>query len=235
MLISKKKSGGKNIRSSRDKVLNQRYNVNEAVDFLKKNSYVKFDETVELIFKLGVNPKHSDQVVRGITNLPAGTGKNVRIAVICNEEQLQEAKEAGADLVGEEVIHAVKDNQINFDVCICTPDMMKLVGQIARILGPKGLMPNPKLGTVTKDITTAIKNAKSGQVEYRVDKSGIIHAGVGKLSFKLEDLMKNISTLTSAVIKAKPSATKGQYLQAMYITATMSPSIKLNLSSITES
>jgi large subunit ribosomal protein L1 len=180
--------------------------------------------------KLGVDPRHSDQMVRGVVSLPAGTGKNVRVAVICKDEKFDDAKAAGADLVGSnELIDEIKSGKINFDVCITTPDMMGLVGQVARILGPKGLMPNPKLGTVTVDITTAVKNAKSGQVEFRVEKAGIIHAGIGKLSFSNEDLVNNAKSFISAVVKAKPSGAKGVYLKGVYLSSTMGPSVKVDL------
>lgn len=183
--------------------------------------------------KLGVDPKHSDQMVRGVVALPAGTGKVSRFAVICKDEQIEEAKAAGADIAGStEIIDDIKAEKINFDVCIATPNMMPAIGAVARILGPKGLMPNPKLGTVTTDIVTAIKNAKSGQVEYRVEKAGIIHAGIGKLSFSKQDLLDNASTLISAVVKAKPSGANGNYLKAIYLSSTMSPSVKIDLASI---
>lgn len=224
----------KNIRSVRAKVDNNRqYNFAEAISVLKDVSFVKFNETLEVVMNLGVDPRHSDQMVRGVINLPAGTGKTVRVAVICKDERISEAKDAGADLAGSvELIDEIKSGKINFDVCIATPDMMAAIGQVARILGPKGLMPNPKLGTVTPDISTAVKNAKSGQVEFRVEKAGIIHVGAGKLSFSVEDLVSNVKTLVGAVVKAKPSGAKGAYVKSVYLSSTMGPSLKIDIASI---
>ncbi len=219
------------IKKSLDK--NKEYSLQEAVSLIKKNCIVKFDETLDVAINLGVDPRHSDQMVRGVVSLPAGTGKNVKVAVICKEEKVAEAKEAGADIVGSSVvIDDVKSGKINFDVCIATPDMMGMVGQVARVLGPKGLMPNPKLGTVTTDLLTAVKNAKSGQVEYRVEKAGIIHAGVGKISFSEADLLSNAKVFVDSIVKAKPSGVKGSYLKSMYLSSTMGPSLKINLSTI---
>ncbi|WP_342270789.1 50S ribosomal protein L1 [Rickettsia endosymbiont of Orchestes rusci] len=233
-IVTAKASGGKKIREARQKVDSSAlYNLTSGVEFLKSASYVKFNETLEIVMKLGVDPRHSDQMVRGVITLPAGTGKSVKVAVICKEERIEEAKKAGADMVGSvEIIEEIKAGKINFDVCIATPDMMSVIGSVARILGPKGLMPNPKLGTVTLDITTAVKNAKSGQVEYRAEKAGIIHAGVGKLSFPEQDLRKNLQALITAVIKAKPAGVKGNYLKAVYLSSTMGPSVKIDLASI---
>jgi len=209
------------------------YPLSEVVSIIKKNVFTKFDETLEIVIKLGVDPRHSDQMVRGMVSLPAGTGKDVRVAVICKDDKFADAKAAGADLVGSnDIIDAIKAGKIDFDVCICTPDMMGLIGQVARVLGPKGLMPNPKLGTVTTDITTAVKNAKSGQVEYRVEKAGIVHAGIGKVSFSDADLIKNAEALISSVIKAKPAGAKGAYLKGIYLCSTMGPSLKVDLSTI---
>nr|WP_253308423.1 50S ribosomal protein L1 [Rickettsia endosymbiont of Ceutorhynchus assimilis] len=233
-IVTAKASGGKKIREARQKVDSSAlYNLTSGVEFLKSASYVKFNETLEIVMKLGVDPRHSDQMVRGVITLPAGTGKSVKVAVICKEERIEEAKKAGADMVGSvEIIEEIKAGKINFDICIATPDMMSVIGSVARILGPKGLMPNPKLGTVTLDITTAVKNAKSGQVEYRAEKAGIIHAGVGKLSFPEQDLRKNLQALITAVIKAKPAGVKGNYLKAVYLSSTMGPSVKIDLASI---
>lgn len=170
----------------------KQYALQEAISLAKSSCFVKFDETLDIAINLGVDPRHSDQMVRGMVSLPAGTGKDVRVAVICKEDKVAEAKAAGADIAGSvEIIDNIKAGKIDFDICIATPDMMGVVGQVARVLGPKGLMPNPKLGTVTQDVATAVKNAKSGQVEYRVEKGGIIHAGIGKISFAAEDLLKN--------------------------------------------
>ena len=200
---------------------------------IKKSTFTKFDETLDVAVNLGVDPRHSDQMVRGMVSLPAGTGKDVKVAVICKDERIAEATAAGADLTGAEaIIEDIKAGKINFDICIATPDMMGIVGQVARVLGPKGLMPNPKLGTVTADIATAVKNAKGGQVEYRVEKAGIIHAGVGKLSFSEGDLLKNIQVFLSSVIKAKPAGSKGTYLKKVHLSSTMGPSLKVDLSTI---
>jgi large subunit ribosomal protein L1 len=212
---------------------NKEYSLDEAVSLVKSNSFVKFNETLDIAINLGVDPRHSDQMVRGVVSLPAGTGKDVRVAVICKDERISEATGAGADLVGSmSIIDDIKAGKINFDVCIATPDMMGLVGQIARILGPKGLMPNPKLGTVTTDVAKAVQNAKSGQIEYRVEKSGIIHAGIGKLSFPEADLCKNARSLVDSVMKSKPSGAKGTYLKKISISSTMGASVKVNVSTI---
>jgi large subunit ribosomal protein L1 len=224
----------KNLRAARSKIDHHKhYDLPSAITAIKDSAFVKFDPSLEIVMKLGVDPRHSDQMVRGITSLPAGTGKTVRVAVICKEEKESEAKAAGADLVGgTDLIDEIKAGKINFDVCITTPDMMVAIGQVARVLGPKGLMPNPKLGTVTQDITTAVKNAKGGQVEFRVEKAGIIHVGVGKLSFSADDLSSNVKTLVSAVLKAKPSGAKGAYVKGLYLSSTMGPSVKLDLASV---
>lgn len=212
---------------------NELYSVSKAISIIKENSFAKFDETLEIIMNLGVDPRHSDQMVRGIVSLPAGTGKNIKIAVFCKDEQSTEALSAGASLAGSSsIIDDIKSGKIDFDVCIATPDMMGLVGQIARILGPKGLMPNPKLGTVTTDIVTAVKKAKSGQVEYRVEKAGIIHGGIGKVSFSNENLYQNANAFIESVLKSKPSGIKGTYLKKVHISATMGPSIKVDVSTI---
>jgi large subunit ribosomal protein L1 len=225
-----KLSGGKNIRSAKAKITKEKvYAFDDAMDLIKQISYVKFDASVEFVLKLGIDVKRSDQVVRGIVSMPSGTGKSVRVAVMCKDERFDEAKAAGADLVGNtKLIDSIKAGNINFDVCIATPDMMGVMGQLARILGPKGLMPNPKLGTVTVNIGEAIRNSKAGQVEFRADKGGIIHAGVGKLSFANESLLKNVKALLDSVIKAKPLTSKGVYIQGAWLGSTMSPSLKLS-------
>ena len=214
---------------------NKEYSLEEAISLLKKNSFTKFDETLDVAINLGVDPRHSDQMVRGMVSLPAGTGKDVRVAVICKDDKVAEATAAGADLAGSVIIiDDIKAGKIDFDVCIATPDMMGMVGQIARVIGPKGLMPNPKLGTVTADIATAVKNAKSGQVEYRVEKAGIVHVGVGKISFSESDLQKNAQTLIDSVLKAKPSGVKGAYLKKIHVSSTMGPSLKVDISTISQ-
>jgi large subunit ribosomal protein L1 len=222
--------GGKNIRSAAAKISKEKvYSFDEAINLIKQVSYVKFDASVEFVLKLGIDVKRSDQVVRGIVSMPSGTGKSVRVAVMCKDERFDEAKAAGADLVGNtELIDSIKAGNINFDVCIATPDMMGAMGQLARILGPKGLMPNPKLGTVTTNIGEAIRNSKAGQVEFRADKGGIIHAGVGKISFANESLLENVRALLDSVVKAKPLASKGVYVQGAWLGSTMSPSLKLS-------
>jgi len=227
-------NSGKKIRAARQEIdPTILYTLENAIESLKKVSFAKFDETLEIVMKLGVDPKHSDQMVRGITTMPAGTGKISRVAVFCKDEKIKAALDAGANGAGSvEIIEDIKAGKINYDVYIATPDMMGLVGGVSRILGPRGLMPNPKLGTVTTDIVTAITNAKSGQVEFKVEKAGIIHAGVGKLSFSISDLLKNIESLISDVLKAKPSGSKGAYLKAIYLSSTMGPSMKIGLASI---
>jgi large subunit ribosomal protein L1 len=225
--------GKKLIAIKKDLDQNKEYSLEEAISLLKKNSFTKFDETLDVAINLGVDPRHSDQMVRGITSLPAGTGKDVRVAVICKDDKIAEATAAGADLAGSVIIiDNIKAGKIDFDVCVATPDVMGMVGQIARVLGPKGLMPNPKLGTVTADIATAVKNAKSGQVEYRVEKLGIVHVGVGKISFSESDLQKNAQTLIDSVLKAKPSGVKGAYLKKIHVSSTMGPSLKVDISTI---
>ncbi len=209
------------------------YSLQEAISLVKKSCFAKFDETLDIVINLGVDPRHSDQMVRGVVSLPAGTGKDVRVAVICKEDKVAGAKVAGADIAGSiEIIDNIKAGKIDFDICISTPDMMGVVGQVARVLGPKGLMPNPKLGTVTADIVTAVKNAKSGQVEYRVEKAGIVHAGIGKISFADADLLKNAIAFIESVAKAKPVGAKGTYLKRIYVSSTMGPSLRVDLSTV---
>jgi large subunit ribosomal protein L1 len=211
------------------------YALQEAISLAKSSCFVKFDETLDIAINLGVDPRHSDQMVRGMVSLPAGTGKDVIVAVICKEDKVAEAKAAGADIAGSvEIIDNIKAGKIDFDICIATPDMMGVVGQVARVLGPKGLMPNPKLGTVTQDVATAVKNAKSGQVEYRVEKGGIIHAGIGKISFAVEDLLKNAKVFIDSVVKAKPAGAKGIYLKRIHLSSTMGPSLKVDLSTLSQ-
>jgi large subunit ribosomal protein L1 len=229
-----KMNDGKKIRAAKKQIDPAiMYTLEDAIQALKGVSFTKFDETLEIAMKLGVDPKHSDQMVRGITTMPAGTGKISKVAVICKDEKMELAVNAGADRAGNaDIIEEIKDGKVEYDVYIATPDMMGAVGAVSRILGPRGLMPNPKLGTVTVDIATAVQNAKSGQVEFKVEKAGIIHAGLGKLSFSASDLLKNANTLISAVIKAKPSGAKGTYLKAIYLSSTMGPSVKVGLTSI---
>lgn len=232
--IIHKKITTKNLKDAyskfdKDKV----YAVSEALDLIKEISFAKFDQSLDVVFKLGVDPKHADQMVRGVVSMPSGTGKTVRVAVICKDEKVEDAISAGADLAGSDsVINDIKQGKINFDICIATPDMMGAIGQVARILGPKGLMPNPKLGTVTPDIKGAVEKSKAGQVEYRAEKAGIIHAGIGKLSFDKAALMDNFNAFTNAIVKAKPSGSKGAYIKGVYVSATMSPAIKVDLATL---
>ncbi|MCK5848187.1 MAG: 50S ribosomal protein L1 [Caldisericia bacterium] len=212
------------------------YNIDDALDLLPKLRTAKFVETVELHMSLGVDPKHSDQNIRGMVSLPAGTGKDVKVLVFTNGDKIEEAKEAGADIIGDdEVVKKIQNGWFGFDVCIATPDMMGTVGRLGRILGPRGLMPNPKLGTVTNDLQKAIKEMKSGKVEYRIDKFANIHVPVGKIDFSKEDLEKNIFALTNAIVKARPSSAKGQYIKSCFLTLTMSPSLRLNITNLTRS
>jgi len=202
----------------------------DAVAGAKSAAFAKFDESVELALKLGVNPKHADQMVRGTVVLPNGLGRSKRILVVAGGDKLKEAQDAGADLTGaEEMVERIQKGFLDFDVLITTPDMMKLVGRLGKVLGPKGLMPNPKTGTVTMDIAQAVKETKAGKVEFRVEKNGIIHAAVGKKSFDAEKLVENAQTLIAAVVKARPAAAKGRYIRSAYLSTTMGPSFKLNL------
>jgi len=207
---------------------NKNYALEEAIALAKTLTSAKFDETVELALKLNVDPRHADQMIRGSVVLPAGTGKKVRVAVIAKDVKADEAKAAGADVVGsDELVEEIQKGNINFDVLIATPNLMGLVGKVGRILGPKGLMPNPKTGTVTMDVAQAVNNAKSGQVNFRVDKQGNIHAGLGKASFSKEQLWDNISTFIKTINKHKPASAKGRYIKSAALSLTMSPSVKL--------
>ena len=207
---------------------NKEYALSEAIYTVKTLASAKFDETVEIALKLNVDPRHADQMVRGSVVLPAGTGKKVRVAVIAKDAKADEAKNAGADIVGsDELIEEIQKGNMNFDVLIATPNLMGLVGKVGRILGPKGLMPNPKTGTVTMDVAQAVNNAKSGQVNFRVDKQGNIHAGLGKVSFSKEQLNDNISTFIKAINKHKPATAKGRYIKNAALSLTMSPSLSL--------
>ena len=206
------------------------YDPAEAISLVKQTGKAKFDETVEISIRLGVDPRHADQQVRGTVVLPHGTGKKVRVLVFAKGEKAEEARAAGADYVGEaELADKIKnENWFDFDVAVATPDMMGVVGRIGRILGPKGLMPNPKSGTVTADVAKAIEEIKGGKVEYRVDKTAIAHVPIGKASFDEEKLVENLTTLMEAVVKAKPSSAKGTYLKSLYLSTTMGPSVRLN-------
>jgi large subunit ribosomal protein L1 len=200
------------------------------VDVLKQAAYAKFDETVEVTLNLGVDPKYADQMVRGTTVLPNGLGKSVRVCVVAQGEKMKEAEAAGADFVGaEDLVAKIQGGWTDFDAMVATPDMMKEVGKLGKILGPRGLMPNPKLGTVTFDLTKAVGELKAGKVEFRVDKTGIVHCPVGKKSFEAPKLVENITALVDAVVRAKPSAAKGKYIKSAYLCTTMSPSVRLDV------
>jgi len=226
--------GGKRIKKAREAVDSTRvYSLEEALTILKQNNITKFDETVEVVVKLGVDASKSDQLVRGVAQMPNGTGKKVRVAALVKDANVEKAKNAGADIVGlDDVIEDIKAEKINFDVCIATPDVMPKISVVAKILGTKGLMPNPKLGTVTMDIEKAIKQVKSGQVKFRNEKAGIVHAGVGKLSFTLDALVGNVAALVSAIIKEKPVTSKGTYIRGVFVTSTMSPALKVDFASV---
>jgi large subunit ribosomal protein L1 len=209
------------------------YPVDEAVKLVKSRATAKFDETIEVAMNLGVDPRHADQMVRGVVNLPNGTGRTVRVAVFARGAKAEEAQAAGADVVGaEDLVERVQGGQIDFDRCIATPDLMGLVGRLGKVLGPRGLMPNPRVGTVTMDVTAAVKAAKGGAVEFRVEKAGIIHAGVGKASFAEDKLVENIKAFADAVAKAKPAGAKGTYIQKISVSSTMGPGLKLEPSTI---
>lgn len=222
-------------RRESDKAINrmQTYGVEEAVALVKKHATAKFDETIDVAVMLGVNPTHSDQAVRSATVMPHGTGKTVRVAVFAEGDKAKEAEDAGADLVGlEDLAESVKKGEMNFDVVIATPAAMKVVGRLGQVLGPRGLMPNPKVGTVSADVATAVKNAKGGQVRYRTDKKGIIHAGVGKASFAENHLKENIDALMADLKKLKPSSAKGVYFKKLALSSTMGPSILVDISTV---
>ncbi len=209
------------------------YKLAEAVDIVKANATSKFDETVEIAMNLGVDPRHADQMVRGVIQLPNGTGKTVRVAVFARGDKAEEAKAAGAELVGaEDLMEIVQGGAMDFDRCIATPDMMAVVGRLGKVLGPRGLMPNPKLGTVTPNVADAVKAAKGGQVEFRAEKTGIVHAGLGKSSFTKEALNENIKAFIDAVMKAKPSGAKGQFVRKIAVSSTMGPGVKLELTEL---
>jgi large subunit ribosomal protein L1 len=214
---------------------NKAYSVEEAVKTVKDLKSAKFDETVEIAMNLNVDPRHADQMIRGSVVLPHGTGKNVRVAVFAKGDKADEAKAAGADLVGsDELIEQIQNGNIDFDIVIATPDMMGVLGKVARILGPKGLMPNPKTGTVTMDVAQAVKNAKGGQVNFRVDKKGNMHAGIGKASFGEKELVENLKAFVEKINRAKPASAKGRYIQNAALSLTMSPSVKLDTTELME-
>jgi large subunit ribosomal protein L1 len=227
------KTGKRNADAAEGVDRNHLYTLDEAVKMVKERSKAKFDETIELALNLNVDPRHAEQMVRGVVDLPHGTGKTVRVAVFAKGDKADEAKAAGADIVGaEDLAELIQKGQMDFDRCIATPDMMPVVGRLGKILGPRGLMPNPKLGTVTPDVAQAVTAAKAGQVEYRTEKAGIVHAGVGKASFTDENLLENARALLDAIAKAKPSAVKGTYLQRVTLSSTMGPGVKIDPASL---
>lgn len=209
------------------------YKLEEAVALVKSNAKAKFDESIEVAMNLGIDPRHADQMVRGVVNLPHGTGKTVRVAVFAKAAKAEEALAAGADIVGaDDLAEKIQAGQMDFDRCIATPDMMGVVGKLGKILGPRGLMPNPKLGTVTPDVAKAVREAKAGSVEFRAEKAGIVHAGVGKVSFDSEKLVENIRAFVDAISRAKPSGAKGTYILKVSLSSTMGPGLKLDIASI---
>ena len=224
------RSTGKNIEKARKAVEPRPYELKEAVDTLQKVKYAKFDETVELVLRLGVDPKQADEMVRGTLVLPHGLGKSKKVLVIASGEKVKEAEEAGAELVGgEELVKKIQEGWTDFEAVIATPDMMKSVGRLGKVLGPRGLMPNPKAGTVTFDIKNAVQEIKAGKVEFRTDKTALIHVPVGKISFPAQNLVDNANALISAVVKAKPVAAKGRYVMSITLSSTMGPGIPINL------
>jgi large subunit ribosomal protein L1 len=224
------KRAGKHVENARKKVEARPYKLQEAAELIKKTHHTKFNETVELAINLGVDPKHSDQVVRGTVVLPHGLGKSVRVLVIASGDKVREATEAGADFVGgEDMVTKIAGGWTDYDAVIATPDMMKSAGKLGKVLGPRGLMPNPKTGTVTFDVAKAIKETKGGKVEFRVDKAGIVHCGIGKIDFDATKLAENAHAIINAVIKAKPAAAKGKYVKRITLTSTMGPGIPIDL------
>jgi large subunit ribosomal protein L1 len=231
MAISK---GGKNIEKARKEVKDTPYQLKDAVELLQKVKFAKFDETVDLTLRLGVDPKHADQMVRGTVVLPHGLGKSKKVLVIASGEKIREAEAAGADFVGgEDMVEKIqKENWTDYDAVISTPDMMRSVGRLGKVLGPRGLMPNPKTGTVTMDIAKAIQEVKAGKVEFRTDKTALVHVPVGKISFDIAKLVDNASTVITSVVKAKPAAAKGKYIKACYLSSTMGPGVSINTSEL---
>jgi len=225
---------GKRLRAARENIDREKlYAIDEAVKLVKERATAKFDETVELALNLGVDPRHADQVVRGVCELPNGSGRTVRVAVFAKDAKAEEAKAAGADIVGaEDLMEQVQKGEINFDRCIATPDMMSIVGRLGKILGPRGLMPNPRVGTVTPNVTEAVKSVKGGAVEFRVEKAGIIHAGVGKASFGEDQLIENIRAFVGAVVRAKPTGAKGTFLKRVSVSSTMGVGVHVEPQSV---
>ena len=222
---------GKRTRAAREKVdVLATYSVDDAVKIVKGNATAKFDETIELAVNLGVDPRHADQMVRGTVALPNGTGKTLRVAVFARDAKADEAREAGAELVGaEELAEQIQKGEVEFDRCIATPDMMAVVGRLVKVLGPRGLMPNPKLGTVTPDVKSAVEAAKAGQIEFRVEKAGVVHTGIGKASFSEKQIAENVVAVMDALAKAKPSGVKGTYMKKATLSSTMGPGVGLEI------
>ena len=220
---------GKNFKQASEKVESHPYSLSEAVGLAKESAFAKFDETMDLAMRLGVDPRHADQMVRGTVALPHGTGKSVRVLVFAGGEKVKEAEDAGADHVGgEDMAKKVKDGWLDFDAVVSTPDMMKVVGGLGRVLGPRGLMPNPKTGTVTFDVGQAVEQIKAGKIEFRVDKAGIVHAPFGKASFSVEQLQENAEALIGAVLKARPASAKGKYVKSVSVSSTMGPGVRVD-------
>ncbi|MFV9875773.1 MAG: 50S ribosomal protein L1 [Rickettsiales endosymbiont of Dermacentor nuttalli] len=232
--IKHSNKSSKRVRLAYSNIIKEKnYNILEILDLLKLNSKVKFDETVDVAMNLGVDPRHSDQMVRGVVALPHGIGRVVRVAVFARDAKADEARSAGADVVGaEDLVEKISAGNIDFDKCIATPDLMPLIAKVAKILGPRGLMPNPKLGSVTMNLSEAVNLTKSGQIEFKVEKAGIVHAPFGKISFSVDALYDNFKALLSAIIKAKPSGAKGTYIKSVFITSTMGAVYKLDLNSV---
>ena len=228
------RSRGKKYQSARQQVPNRPHTIEEAVPLIQKVKYTKFDETIELSMRLGVDPKHADQMVRGTVILPHGLGGKAKtVLVVASGEKLKEAQDAGADFVGgEDMVTKIQEGWIDFDAMVATPDMMKSVGKLGKVLGPRGLMPNPKTGTVTLDVAKAVKEIKAGKVEYRVDKTAIVHAPVGKISFGPEKLLENAQALIESVMKAKPAAAKGRYVKSIALSSTMGPGVRVDLATV---
>ena len=228
---------GKRTRAAREAFADkENLSVDAAVELVKSNANAKFDETVEIAMQLGIDPRHADQMVRGVVSLPNGTGKTVRVAVFAKDAKADEAKAAGADIVGaEDLMEIVQSGKIEFDRCIATPDMMPIVGRLGKVLGPRNLMPNPKVGTVTMDVKAAIEAAKGGEVQFKAEKAGVVHAGVGKASFGADKLAENVRAFVDAVSKAKPSGAKGTYMKKIALSSTMGPGVTLDVAKATES
>jgi large subunit ribosomal protein L1 len=224
---------GKKYRNAAGRVEDRAYPLREALELLKEVSFAKFDETLEVAMRLGVDPRHADQMVRGTVVLPHGTGREMRVLVIASGEKVKEAEEAGADHVGgEELVDKINEGWMEFDAVVATPDMMRVVGRLGRVLGPRGLMPNPKAGTVTTDVTKAVEDIKAGKVEFRVEKAGIVQAPVGKVSFTVDQLEENVRRFVDAILRARPAAAKGRYVRSAYVSSTMSPGLPLDESAI---